>query len=148
MDTASSLLEADISGQNTAMASSLSKADWTGQNAAAQGKIKPAQAAQSWPGNDDLSGEEATRPSADNEEEDDDIIDGEDLREFLASLSPEELAAYMNLRGVGEGRQPGAPYHQTKSADFQSFETVANPDADITVRKVRGHVKKLKGKVT
>jgi hypothetical protein len=52
---------------------------------------------------------------------------------LLSSASVEEM--YRNLTAAG-GHIP-AGYHPTKSADFQSFETVANPDADITVRKVR-----------
>jgi hypothetical protein len=60
----------------------------------------------------------------------------DDLRQFLASLSAEEVAVYRNLTGSAAAVFPAA-YHKTKSADFKSFETVANPDADITVRKVR-----------
>jgi len=60
----------------------------------------------------------------------------DDLRQFLASLSAEEVAVYRNLTGSTAAVFPAA-YHKTKSADFKSFETVANPDADITVRKVR-----------
>jgi hypothetical protein len=62
----------------------------------------------------------------------------EDLRQFLASLSAEEVAVYRNLTGsAATAAVFPAAYHKTKSADFKSFETVANPDADITVRKVR-----------
>jgi hypothetical protein len=62
----------------------------------------------------------------------------DDLRQFLASLSAEEVAVYGNLTGSSAATAVfPAAYHKTKSADFKSFETVANPDADITVRKVR-----------
>ena len=64
----------------------------------------------------------------------------DDLRQFLASLSAEEVAVYRNLTGSAAATTAvlfPAAYHKTKSADFKSFETVANPDADITVRKVR-----------
>jgi hypothetical protein len=62
----------------------------------------------------------------------------DDLRQFLASLSAEEVAVYRNLTGsAATAAVFPAAYHKTKSADFKSFETVANPDADITVRKVR-----------
>jgi hypothetical protein len=60
----------------------------------------------------------------------------EDMRQFLASLSAEEVAFYQNLTGSAAPAVRPAAYHKTKSADFQSFETVANPDAEITVRKV------------
>jgi hypothetical protein len=62
----------------------------------------------------------------------------DDLRQFLASLSAEEVAVYRNLTGsAATAAVFPAAYHKTKSADFKSFETVANPEADITVRKVR-----------
>jgi hypothetical protein len=70
------------------------------------------------------------------QDEEDMTSSEEDLLQFLHSLSPAELAAYRNLSASGLGSRIPAAYHQTKSADFQSFETVANPDADITVRKV------------
>jgi hypothetical protein len=65
----------------------------------------------------------------------------DDMSRLLASLSAEEL--YKNLTAASD--QFPAVYHPSKSADFQSFETVANPDADITVRKVRAEAHSLVG---